>query len=169
MTVFAGLDPGIIRVGVAAITGRGKLLYTDVIKDDAKETGGRLDPVRLASIVRRTQKSINKAQLGTNVVFAIEEPFLWRGGNGAGNANSLKTYGVFSVLSNALQVRLDEGTIKQLIVVPPMKLKQFLSAKKKGAVIEAVKARWGFTDPCHDVVDAYALAQYAREHYKEYK
>ena len=126
-----------------------------------------MDPVRLASLTRRTQESINKADLGSDLTISLEEPFLWRNQEGGGcNANSLKTYGVFSVFSAAFEIRVEEGLAARLVIVPPTRLKSFLGCgkdKSKGRVATLVKERWGFEHKCHDIVDAYALAQYARE------
>lgn len=162
---YLGIDPG-MRVGIVGLDDDGTLIYLDAVKDDTKIKQPRMDPVRLASITRRTQQSINKADLGNDLTIALEEPFLWRGKGGAGNANSLKTYGVFSVFSQAFQHRVEEGLAARLVIVPPTSLKSFLGCGKdkgKHAVAALVKERWGFEHKIHDVVDAYALAQYARE------
>jgi len=51
-------------------------------------------------------------------------------------------------------------------ICPPSVLKKYATgngAAKKPAVASAVKLRWGFDAPSDDVVDAYVLAQIAKE------
>ena len=172
MNVYVGIDPGIIRVGIAVISEENSILYLDAIDDDATVKAKRLDSVRLASITNRTQQSLEGARLPNTTTFAIEQPFVGqfktKSGMPTANQGALKTYGVFSILMNACQERVDSGRATKLLVVAPPTLKAFLRQKKypvstKEEVAAVVKARWGFEHESHDVTDAFALAQYARE------
>ncbi len=166
--MFLGIDPGIVNIGLCAIRYDGHVLMRAVIKDDSKVRAGRLDPARLAAMTRRTQMAINAANLGRNIVCAIEEPFQFRGKKG-GNSNSLKTYGVYTQLSQVFWHRVEERTARELIIVPPTSLKSFIGCKgdrSKEAVAALVKKRWGFTDKSNDIIDAYALARWAKQNFR---
>ena len=68
-------------------------------------------------------------------------------------------------LSGAIKVYLTEAGYSYKIV-PPTVLKKFATGKgnaPKTYVAAQVARKWGFTNPCDDIVDAYVLARIIRE------
>ncbi len=64
-------------------------------------------------------------------------------------------------LGGVIRVALWEAGIRY-VVVPPLRLKQFVTGQGKGgkeAIIKDVFKRWGYEHPSNDVVDAYGLAR----------
>lgn len=67
-------------------------------------------------------------------------------------------------LTGAIKVKLADAGYS-FDVVAPSSLKKFVTGKgnaNKSFVAVHVAKKWGFVHPCNDIVDAYALAQYAR-------
>lgn len=64
-------------------------------------------------------------------------------------------------VGTCLRLKLRQHGIP-IVFVAPRALKKFARDRgdgDKAAVARAVKKRWGFVDPCHDIIDAYVLAR----------
>lgn len=68
-------------------------------------------------------------------------------------------------LAGAIKMRLADSAYKVDLIAPTV-LKKFATGKgnaTKDVVAKHVEAKWGFTNRCHDIVDAYVLAMYAHK------
>jgi len=160
--IFVGVDPSIVCTGIVAIMD-GEVVWERTVDDpprkkDEPKKGTRVDPVRLANMVRGIQSA---ALLGWDtshdVVLAVEEPFIGKNATAA-----LKTYSVFSAFVFLAQIETYmHQHIVALLTPSPANIKKFVGVREKNFVARAVFRKWGYAADDDNLVDAYAIARWA--------
>ena len=162
--IFVGVDPSIVCTGIVAIMD-GEVVWERTVDDPPRKKGEpkkgtRVDPVRLANMVRRVLECFPgpwSKEEHTDVFVAIEEPFIGKNATAA-----LKTYSVFAALVFEVQMIINyQNGIVGLLTPSPANIKKFVGVKEKNFVARAVFRKWGYAADDDNLVDAYAIARWA--------
>lgn len=141
--IVAGLDPSLRSTGVVLLGEHGSLLARAIVPPSR-------GPARFSYIRDELFELLERHSVRR---LAIEGHAF-----GSRDAHVLER----AELGGVLRLSMWERGIAY-VEVPPKTLKKYASGNgnaDKDEVKRAVTDRWGFTDPCDDVVDAYVLARF---------